>query len=332
MGTAAAQRQVTIICQLIAISHLLQEHDRDQILEDLANDSWEHTHQVLTRWAWCKAQEEMQKEGKSFSQPFMGQVGEHQGRKNLDREFYMFLNFLPEYRKETRQDLLFDSYRGVSSEGSPDFLACTEAGSRVGIEITEAQLGDFNKEAKMEEKFTKDLKNRFQDEKIGIIINLPHGFGTDARYNAWSRMASEQENIAEFISKCVAIFKKNPNQHRFFYPDLKLSVSLSRTDACGVTYGLTIGNAHNQLTAKAVADAIKKKLDRRPPSIRPCMLLLYPNGLFMTPDWGQVVNCIPSYVGQDPHTHFDEIWLLDNSKAIPVWWKHQWTVSAVADS
>lgn len=137
---------------LSAHSALSENLNRTQLLKSLENENWRVKHEVLTRWAWCRAQHDAIAQGQSFNRPFRCEVGSHEQRQTLDREFWCLLRFLPHYAQATCRFPLFLEYRG-NTHSSPDFDLEVEGG-RLGLEITEAdggRSGDFRLAERVEE-------------------------------------------------------------------------------------------------------------------------------------------------------------------------------------
>ena len=96
----------------------IQVKTRDEILYELSSENWLNKHEVLTRWAWMKSQKALaDKRRIRFNYLYECEVGERDGRQNLDREFYDFLHCLPEYSAQVGKEFLF-----LEKSESPDFV------------------------------------------------------------------------------------------------------------------------------------------------------------------------------------------------------------------
>lgn len=128
---------------LIALNYLIKGASRDQIIGELNNENWFFKHEILTRWCWSSAQKKVAEKGYLFNRIYLCEVGPGKGRRNLDREFFTYLKFMPYYQERSQKDYLLYKYNGVETQTSPDFISVNDDG-QLGIEVTEARESDYD--------------------------------------------------------------------------------------------------------------------------------------------------------------------------------------------
>jgi len=127
---------------LIALNYLIRGASREQIIDELKDESWFFKHEVLTRWCWSSAQKKAAQKGDPFNRIYLCEVGPDQGRTNLDREFFTYLTFMPHYQERFQEGYLICKYNGVETHTSPDFISINDDGDQLGIEVTEVRESD----------------------------------------------------------------------------------------------------------------------------------------------------------------------------------------------
>jgi hypothetical protein len=129
---------------LIALNYLVKGCSGGQIIDELKNESWFFKHEVLTRWSWSSAQKKAAQKGHPFNRIYLCEVGTSQGRRNLDREFFTYLIFMPHYQQRFQKGYLISKYNGVETYTSPDFISVDDDANQLGIEVTEVRKSDHD--------------------------------------------------------------------------------------------------------------------------------------------------------------------------------------------
>ena len=301
---------------LIALNYLIKGTTGDQIRNDLKEESWIFRHELITRWNWISAQNKAMQKGRSFNRPYLCEVGPRERRQNIDREFFIYLKFMPHYQARFQKGYLLHDYFG-ETHTSPDFVSVNNEGTRIGIEITEATesvLDSF--EAKQEERLMNELVKEFQECKCHFTI--------------WSRPAWSflLENVDELKSWLKRIYEGNekPTRHhrkdKYFHPELDLMLSFKPenlgylfTDISGDGNGNGYeGNEIEYRTEKAVIKRISKKFSGPPPCLKPCLLVIYDNAQLPASDYRKIVEIATEKLNTDFQSPFEEIWLLDDQQ------------------
>lgn len=127
------------ILSLVALNYLIKGYSREQIISELKNEKWHFKHEVLTRWCWSYAQRKAAQNGSIFNRIYLCEVGSIEGRRNLDREFFTYLKFMPYYQARSQQCYLLYKYNGVETHKSPDFISINDEGEQLGVEVTEVR-------------------------------------------------------------------------------------------------------------------------------------------------------------------------------------------------
>jgi hypothetical protein len=154
---------------LIALTYLIKSASRDQIIDELKKESWFFKHEVLTRWSWSSAQKKASQSGHPFNRIYLCEVGTSQGRRNLDREFFTYLKFMPHYQEQFQKGYLICKYNGVETHKSPDFISINYDGDQLGIEVTEARESDHN-DFEAQQKYGSVSKNGYRGDEIEYRI------------------------------------------------------------------------------------------------------------------------------------------------------------------
>jgi len=301
---------------LIALNYLIKGTSGGKIRDELKKEPWIFRHEVLTRWSWVSAQKSAIQKGRSFNKPYLCEVGPRERRQNIDREFFTYLKFMPHYQARFQKGYLLQEYCG-ETHMSPDFISVNEEGDQIGIEITEATESELHSfEAKQKERLMNELVREFRDHQCHFTIwSRP----------AWSILIEKLDELKSWLKRICEGNEKPTWHHRkdkYFHPDLDLMISFKPerlsylfTDISGDGNGNGYeGNEIEYRTERAVSKRRSKKLSGPPPSVKPCLLVIYDNAQLPAADYKKIVEIATGRSNTDFQTHFEEIWLLDNQQ------------------
>lgn len=312
----------------VALSHLVRGSSREEMLRDLESCRWAEKHEVLTRWHWCCEQKRQIAEGRSVNYPFLCNWGPREGRKNLDREFYPLLRFLPRLHRASGRKLLIEAFHGNRSNHRPDFDLCEPGVGLVGIEITEVLL---NREAAHEQKCCERVVGAIERGLIGegVLIEF-------LQRPSWKNLAEHSDALVAWVCDglhgrtqttswlgrpCHRTDHFSGEGGRALVLHLKPTsqgagvqvLDMSRVDGSAGPYA---GSKVDRQVAEALVGRIQEKLQGPPPCIKPCLLLLYENTQLPVLQFDGIRTEVRLSLGSLPDSHFTEIWLMDDSKAV----------------
>lgn len=302
----------------IAITFACEGLDRPQILAELQKEPWFVKHEVIARWGWLRAHQKLLAKGHPLERPFsfdVNQRGRH-GR-GVDREFYQSIDFLHGLRAHTGEELLF-----LDKGETPDFELETASGSSVGAEMTEAPVSRaWAAERDAEEVFLAALREVLGEQQIHLHVFEPP---------SWQGLKSRLPDVQTWLRQELQRWDSSRQTTRLYSEDLGLSMEASPlphpaiitlSDERGLT-GEDIAAGTLELE-ESIALAITGKLTkadgtpRKPPCIRPCHLVIYPNY-----DFGQdleaAVEKFRTRAPIDVSSHFDYVWISDDRSIIPL--------------
>ena len=301
---------------LIAVNYLIKGTSGDKIREELKEETWFFRHEILTRWNWLSAQKRAIQKGRSFNRPYLCEVGPRDRRQNIDREFFTYLEFMPHYQARFQKGYLLHEYSG-ETHTSPDFISANEEGEQIGVEVTEATESEVDSfEAKQKERLMNELVKEFKDCQCHFTIwSRP----------AWSLLLDNLNELKLWLKRICEGNEKPTRHHRkdkYFHPDLDFMLSFKPesmgylfTDISGDGDGNGYeGNEIEYRTERAVLKRISEKLSGPPPSVKPCLLVIYDNAQLPTADYKKIVGIASDESDTDFQTHFEGIWLLDDQQ------------------
>ena len=302
---------------LIALNYLIKGTSGDEIRDALKDESWIFRHELLTRWSWVSAQKRAIQKGRSFNRPYLCEIGPRERRQTIDREFFIYLKFMPHYQARFQKGYLLHEYCG-ETHTSPDFVSVNEEGDRIGIEVTEATESELDSfEAKQEERLMNELVKAFRDRQCHFTIwSRP----------AWSLLLENLDELKSWLKRICEGNEKPTRHHRkdkYFHPELDLMLSFKPeslgylfTDISGDGNGNGYeGNEIEYRTERAVLNRISKKLSGPQPSVKPCLLVIYDNTQLPATDYRKIIEIATDKSNTDFQTHFEEIWLLDDQQS-----------------
>lgn len=324
--TGHAQAAQELGYAAVALSHLIRGSSREQVLSDLGDSRWVERHQILTRWAWDRAQRKGIEAGQEFNLPFLGRVGPRNGRKRLDREFSTLLRFLMLYRPASRQDLLLANYQGDTNL-SPDFDLVDEAGKLLGLEVTElAGAEETYVEEEARERVESAIEASLLHRSVLLTVLTRPSWrdleGCLGELLPWlqSVLKGEEKSVRQ---GCKEIFRtrlggKLPRalgveiEARHGATDSRVG-DLSGDNGSGRPW---VGAEVEKRVSGWATKAISKKAKKPAPKTKPCVLVLYENSVLPLVDLRQVRRLVRDRLGPDFKSHFREIWITKEHEAV----------------
>jgi hypothetical protein len=303
---------------LIALHYMMKGVSIEQIMADLNEEGWHFKHEILTRWCWSSAQKKATQKGRSFNRIYLCEVGPRERRQNIDREFFTYLKFMPYYQEHSKKGYLLSRYNG-DTQISPDFIAVNEEGYQIGIEVTEATESErASFETKQEDRLMNELVEEFKD--------IPCHFTIWSRPD-WSFLLDNANELKSWLRRICEGKESLIRHHRkdkYYNPKLDLMVSYKPeklsslfTDISGNGTGDGYeGNEIEYRIENAVTKRISKKLTSPPPSVKPCLLVIYDNAQLTAADYKRLFEIAINEAGTGFQTHFKEVWLLDDQQCL----------------
>lgn len=293
-----------------ACAFLCQKLNRSQILQELHEEPWFVKHEVLARWGWLRAHQELASTGVSLEKPFSLRVAARGRReRGTDREFYQLIHFLYGLRHYTGEELLL-----LAKGETPDFDLETTAGTLVGVEMTEAPVSrEWAAERDAEEEVLAAIWDVLRQRHIHI-----HVF----ELNSWQVLEERLPDFSVWLQERLQNYEGSPRALQLTSEDFVFTAEVSPwpypaitvSDQRGLT-GEDIAVGTLQLE-ESIALAILGKLEkpngrpRKLPRIRPCQLVIYPNHDFGQ-DLEDAVERFSARSRIDVSSHFDSVWLSD---------------------
>lgn len=301
----------------VAITFACEGFDRSQILAELQEEPWFVKHEVLARWGWIHAHQGLLGKGDPLEGPFSFNVARRgQHGRGVDREFYQLIHFLNGLRAHTGEELLF-----VDKQETPDFRLETPSGSSVGAEMTEAPVSRaWAAEHDAEEEFLAAIREVLGEQPIRLHVFEPP---------SWQALVSRLPEAQAWLRQELQSWDSSKQSTRLHSEDLGLSMHVSPWSHPAITLSDERGLTGDDIAAgtleleESITLAISGKLTkaggrpRKPPSIRPCHLVIYPNH-----DFGQDLEAaVEKFRTREPidvSSHFDYVWLSDDRSIIPL--------------
>lgn len=279
-----------------------------QISAKLEPLPWAARTEILARLSWIREQRAKLTKGMMFTQPFMCKVSDRNtSGRTVDREHYQLIQYLHGLNAETGERLVV-----VKRDETPDFVLADDLGSMtIGAEMSEAPVSQrwANEE---------DAASIVEDALRGLLARHNRNLLIDepCTWSVW------RNNLGDLQATLTSALAVTPAGDRVPVVNTKLAfrASLSPIPGSGL---ISIHDPRGQTAADlqraaremaaGIVTAVHNKLvknanPRKPPSVRPCDLVLYPNG----GDWAdrQLVRQLAA--AQLPatwSTFFDRIWL-----------------------
>lgn len=298
---------------LVALRFLSFGLAREEILRELADQSWATKHEVLTRWGWMLQHRKLLWEGTKVPRPYSCQLsGRREEGNRVDREFYTYLQFCHNLRAATGEELLFER-RGET----PDFVARGSDESLIGVEISHTAVSD-----------DRDKEKDAEDAVLGaireIVVSWPCHVNVCVR-RSWVAASERLEQLRAWLGQVSRRMGSSSEPIELVNADLQLRITLS---PCGDgSKGLSWHPSRPTTGSELERDArefektlrcrIEKKLyrqrngettSRQPPAVRPCYLVLYPEHE-LREYFKEAIEGFEGQPGIDTSSHFDQVWL-----------------------
>jgi hypothetical protein len=289
---------------LIALAALITGMSREELTASLTSGAWHILHEVITRHAWMHKHRQLIAENKGLESPFECLVArrERPRQRHCDVEFFTLLRFLHGLRAETGDELVL-----AAKNETPDFILEDSKGARFGAEISEVYAsveGGF--EAAAEDKVVNCLASL---ERFGVrvVINEPPRWRTISKHLpqlvCWRdteliQAAHEGKRVSRIHSSGLTV-------------ELEPLAS-PYTVVASFHGGQELANAEAAFS-EALYEAVKNKLwkengnPRKPPSVTPCYLVLYPNVTLANLD--SAVRLFRERPALDIGKYFSQVWL-----------------------
>lgn len=245
------------------------------------------------------------KDKKFFDDLYQCEVVPRERRQTVDREFYTLLKFLPEYSTQVGKQHL---YLEKNKNDLPDFLVVDSQSNKIGIEVTEAPLSvEYSYERKGKEKFVKILEDQLQHCSYAISIQ---------ERPRWSLLNKHSSRIKMWLHEELQRTRESLSAGRKEYiefPSLNFRILVRKSKQPIIFYVSGEGNSkereeNQELCNISICATIDNKLKRPKPSVRPCILAIYPNNGLFNIDYQEVKSNVASLVGfQNVKAHFEEV-------------------------
>lgn len=301
--------------EIIAFDMMLTNQDRAGVLISLRDEEFWDVQDVLVVWAWMEKQRELIERGEIFNEPFLCSVGDREGRKNIDREYWVLREFIRPYSLQMQKKYLY-----MGKGENPDFHLCDENNKLLGIEVTEAPrhtIGlekygytgvadlESSDEALEEELFKKSINQVCRIKNV--VVNI---YGR----SDWKQLNTQIDKVLEWMCTEAIVWRKSGrgNERRVFRSDTAaLSIWFSEGGRVGIDMSepLTSGRADEIMCANSILYSINKKESKRnPPNITPSVLVVYPNT--RRGDEQYVSEIVIESLRSVKVNHYNEIWMV----------------------
>lgn len=301
-----------------ALFFLVNDKTEKQILDILLSRSWKFKHEVTIRLAWMRRQKALMLEGNKFNHPFLCNVGSHQNRRNVDREFFSVMTFISLYAKRTRHKYLFHSIPSVSSPSlpRPDFILQDEKGKLLGIEITETNIyADSHFEDESLEKFELALFKVFSKKKLHLVLC------SKPKWNLVNKDISTVIKWIEIEETKAQEFLKEKGTHDISNEFYNINLRFKKyPDFYTFSYaGREIGGTEvEKKLGISIKERIEKKLKLEKPEIRPCYLVIYIRTSIPSMHTKIVKKYAQKGLGNKFKLHFDQIWAVKEQRLLRI--------------
>lgn len=296
---------------LVAAAFLAGRQPRTRVLEDLTEQSWSTKHEILSRLVWMQEHRRLIQKGVQLRDPYSCQVarrGNHARR--VDREFYQLIGFLHGLKAAEGTELLV-----VSKNETPDFLLEDSNHVPIGAEMTEASISDeWDAERDAEECVLDVIGEEIQGLPLRAHISTPP---------SWRELVPSVSKLRDTLQEQLQNLPKLTKDGvllpaREFLLEIQLFPCKPQRGYISVSNhrGIVGSEIRHQssLMQKTLRERIEKKVakksgqQKKRPSIRPCHLVIYPQGDFSY-DLEQAVRAFFESPPVAVKSHFDAVWL-----------------------
>lgn len=315
---------------LLAIESLTLRLTRNQVLERVKESDWLVRHEVLARWAWMKAEQELLATGGYLEHPLLCRVEKRNRDRRarlIGREFYSLILFLHQIKASTGEELLY-----LRKGETPDFILEDTSGNVVGAEMSEVPHSEqWSHEMDAESIVLDTVREAASHLSLSITIEEPTA-QDNPRF--WRNLAERAEDLKSWLNaelsslrETKSVLLENPtigirvvakgSDHGLIIWTQSLRGETAEDDARNEE---EISNSlYSRLRAKIFkkTPSGKERL-RQTPSARPCHLVLYPNTNSFGSNAHSIAGNLKNRLDFDPTTHFDHIWLSDEKMIMPL--------------
>jgi len=288
-----------LAANLWAISAALRGLTLGEVADESDSQGWAFKQETVVRLGWVQYHQALLMNKRSVGFPFHGRVGPRVTRaRQRDREFHTLLLLSRWIRHLDGRQLLLNE---VSDSPSPDFI-CDIAGSRIGVEVTEATDEIRSKQ----EAFGDRLSDRLWS--LAAELGLVMGFESTAGLHEFVPEGEviEAKIRAEASSGVDAVVVHHVGHHR-------CEITIERGSAPSVWYSDPRGYDADDLAqaesdgVRAICESVERKVAGPKPTTRPCILVIYLNLL----EEVEVLSALERSrreMSINCSSHFDEVW------------------------
>lgn len=294
--------------ELLALGFLACGYSREQIVESLGDREWFVRHEVLVRWAWMTEHDQLLRNGLPFDRAFHCVVGNRQSPvRGIDREFYQLIHSLHGLKACVGRELLLREKRET-----PDFAVEDGDGSVVGVEVTEApQSRHWAREMDAREVIYQAVKAAVGRASVSVVISDPPSWQdaaavVQADQDLMEQIAPRIRRIRKLTQLEIAGTKLRLTCRPAKIPIVFTADDRGETSADDVA---TTAEMSQTTTACIEKKIVKNGKPRKPPGVRPCYLVVYPNSDSLGVDLPDVANRAGGSLSVDPTKYFSEVWL-----------------------
>lgn len=278
-------------------------------LPEVPNFSWLTRAEVSARRAWIQQHEDVLREGQSIEEPFLCRVaGWLRPERKSDREYYSLIRYLHGLRAVRGEEWVLSK-----RDETPDFLLESREGRSRGAEMAEVPISQkWADEERIAAEVNAAIQAILHARRMNLFLYDPN----------WARMKRHLPEVKQRLWHAA----RSPDPMARV-PEIGLDAELSDAgdmnapvilvQSRGGEVGDDIRRAEENL-AEAIVQGVWKKLykengaPRKKPSIRPCDLVLYPNGE-PSLQLDRVAEITSEKKDFDHHAYFDRIWLVSES-------------------
>lgn len=293
---------------LQALASLAAGETGPQVKARWQSAPWPVRTEILARFSWALEQREAMQKGHKFTASYQGVVTEREvddESRKIDKEHYQLIGYLHGLARATGDQLVW-----VEKGETPDFVLEDDKGCPAGAEMGEAPL---SQQWADEQDARTQMVDTLRPWLVGQGRDL-HIFG-DTPWILWrSRLPDVQAALTTTLAAA-------PGKKEVPVADetLALSAELKSASKPGRLWIYRTQDAADlaraaQEMAAAICVTVSKKLvnkngnPRKLPSVRPCDLVLYPNGDGW-PDPEQVRRLAAKQLPPGWKRYFDRIWM-----------------------
>ena len=264
--------------------------------------------EVGVRQAWIDHHHDLLRAEREVKEPYRCRVGDWLSpERKHDREYYVLIRYLHGLRACCGEEWVL-SERGET----PDFVLKRGETELLGAEMSEVPISQEWADAQRLAARVKPV--------LFEILRL-HRKNLQLHDPDWAKLYDNLGDVKAVVSKAAAsgsVSIENsaiPLNARLRPSEGEPHIFL---DSCRGEIDQDIRERESQL-ANAIREAAGKKLikrngqPRKSPALRPCDLVLYPNGSFFL-ELDRVARIVAERLELDHTTHFDRIWLISEER------------------